>query len=78
VLTWAQLGLHRKPCALLNVAGYFDPLLSFLEHSVDQRFVRRENAGLVLVATSIQGLFEQLARWEAPPSVEKWIDRAST
>jgi uncharacterized protein (TIGR00730 family) len=78
VLTWAQLGLHRKACALLNVGGYFDGLLAFLEHSIDQRFVRRENGALVLVSSSVPELFEQLGRYKAPPPVEKWIDRAST
>jgi uncharacterized protein (TIGR00730 family) len=78
VLTWAQLGLHQKPCGLLNIAGYFDGLLSFLDHSIDQRFVRRENGALVLVATSVSGMIEQLDRYHAPPPSEKWIDRAST
>ena len=78
VLTWAQLGLHRKPCVLLNIAGYFDGLLSFLEHSIDQQFVRRENSALVLVATSVNGLLDALDRYHPPPPAEKWIDRAST
>ena len=79
VLTWAQLGLHRKPCVLLNIAGYFDGLLSFLEHSIDQQFVRRENSALVLVAASVNDLLEQLDRYhDPPPPAEKWIDRAST
>ena len=78
VLTWAQLGLHQKPCVLLNVAGYFDGLLSFLEHSINERFVRRENGALVLVATSVDGMLEQLDRYHAPRPAEKWIDRAST
>ena len=78
VLTWAQLGLHQKPCGLLNIAGYFDGLLSFLDHSIDERFVRPENGALVLVATSVSGMIEQLDRYHAPPSSEKWIDRAST
>ena len=78
VLTWAQLGLHQKPCVLLNVAGYFDGLLAFLEYSIDQRFVRRENGALVLVATTVDGMLEQLDRYDAPPLAEKWIDRAST
>ena len=56
VLTWAQLGLHRKPCGLLNVCGFFDRLLSFIDHSVDQRFVRRENQSLVLVSHSPDAL----------------------
>jgi len=67
VLTWAQLGLHRKPCVLLNIAGYFDGLLSFLEHSIDQQFVRRENGALVLVAASVNGMLEQLDRSRPPP-----------
>ena len=42
VLTWGQLGLHGKPCGLLNVDGYFDPLLTFLRHAFDEQFVRTE------------------------------------
>jgi uncharacterized protein (TIGR00730 family) len=78
VLTWAQLGLHQKPCVLLNIAGYFDGLLSFLEHSIEQQFVRRENGALVLVAASVNGLLGELDRYHPPPPGEKWIDRAST
>jgi len=77
VLTWAQLGLHRKPCGLLNVLGYFDGLLSFLEHAVGERFLRREYASMIAVAASPAALLDRLGSY-APPSVEKWIDRAST
>src|SRR6188472_4282994 len=58
VLTWAQLGLHQKPCGLLNVGGYFDGLLAFLDHAVAERFVRAENGALVMVATSVDGLLD--------------------
>jgi uncharacterized protein (TIGR00730 family) len=78
VLTWAQLGLHSKPCGLLNVGGYFDGLLAFLNHAVDERFVRAENGRLVIVATSVEQMLLELDRYEAPPSTGKWIDRAST
>ena len=78
VLTWAQLGLHQKPCALLNVGGYFDGLLAFLAHSIEQRFVREENASLILVAASVDDLLDRLERYRPAPSPEKWIDRAST
>ena len=78
VVTWAQLGLHQKPCVLLNIAGYFDGLLSFLEHSIDERFVRRENRALVLVATSVSEMLDQLDRYHPSLPAEKWIDRAST
>jgi uncharacterized protein (TIGR00730 family) len=77
VLTWAQLGLHQKPCGLLNVSGYFDRLLSFLEHSIDQRFVKDENRSMVLVATAPDTLLGMCER-HVPSAVEKWIDEAST
>lgn len=73
VLTWAQLGLHRKPCGLLNVGGYFDRLLAFLDHSMEEGFVLREHASLVSVAASSEALLDLLARHK-PPDVETWID----
>ncbi len=77
VLTWGQLGLHQKPCGLLNVRGFFDGLLSFIDHSIDEGFVRRENRSMVLVASSPDALLELLEQYVAPVA-EKWIDRAST
>lgn len=77
VLTWGQLGLHRKPCALLNVQGYFDPLLAFVRHSFDEGFVRREYGSMILVSDSPEDLLDRLGGYAAP-SIEKWIDRAST
>ena len=74
VWTWGQLGLHRKPYGLLNVDGYFDPLLTFLDHAVRERFVRAEHRDLLVVSDDPATL---LARLEAqdPPFFEKWIDR---
>jgi uncharacterized protein (TIGR00730 family) len=77
VLTWAQLGLHRKPCGLLNVHGYFDGLLSFIDHTVDERFVRSHHRAMVLVSSSPDELLRQFDAY-VPPVVEKWIDRAAT
>jgi uncharacterized protein (TIGR00730 family) len=77
ILTWAQLGLHRKPCGLLNVLGYFDRLLSFLDHTVEQGFVRREYSSLLAVSDTPPQLLDSLAT-HTPPVVEKWIDSAST
>jgi uncharacterized protein (TIGR00730 family) len=77
VLTWAQLGLHQKPCGLLNVRGFFDGLLSFIDHAIDQQFVRREHRPMVIVSASPGALLELFDRY-APPQVEKWIDPAST
>jgi len=77
VLTWGQLGLHQKPCGLLNVRSFFDGLLAFMDHSIDECFVRRENRSMVLVSGSPDALLELLEQY-VPPVVEKWIDRAST
>jgi len=77
ILTWGQLGLHRKPCGLLNVNGYFDRLLSFLGHSIEEGFVRREHGSVISVSSSPLALLNMLASHE-PPLVEKWIDRTST
>ena len=74
VLTWSQLGLHNKPCALLNVAGYFDPLLAFVEHAVREGFVRAEHARLVLAGTDPASLVRELATWR-PTAAPRWIGR---
>jgi hypothetical protein len=77
IVTWGQLGLHRKPIDLLNVRGYFNHLLSFIDHSVAEGFVRREHRALLCVASAPAPLLDALAACE-PPAVEKWLDRAST
>lgn len=73
IWTWAQLGMHDKPCGLLNVAGYFDPLLEFLDRAVAEKFVREVHRKMVIVESDPAAL---LARFEAyePPRVVKWIN----
>ena len=77
VLTWAQLGLHQKPCGLLNVLGFFDRLLSFIDHGIGEGFVRRENRSMILVSPSPGTLLDQFEKY-VPRQVEKWIDAAAT
>jgi uncharacterized protein (TIGR00730 family) len=77
ILTWAQLGLHRKPCGLLNVQRYFDRLLAFLDHTVAQGFVRSEHGALLAVSETPATLLDAMAT-QTPPPVEKWIDLAET
>ena len=77
ILTWAQLGLHRKPAGLLNIQGYYDGLLAFLDHSVDERFVRAEHRGMISVGDEPSALLDLLAAYQAPV-VEKWIERAQS
>jgi uncharacterized protein (TIGR00730 family) len=76
ILTWAQLGLHRKPCGFLDVEGYYQPLLSFLEHGIEARFIRTEHRSLFLVEQDPLVMIDRLAAYR-PPNVEKWIDRDS-
>ena len=77
VLTWGQLGLHRKPCGLLNVEGYYDPLMAFLRHGFDEQFVRTAFERMLLVSDSPAALLDAFASFE-PPAQAKWMDRAST
>jgi uncharacterized protein (TIGR00730 family) len=73
-VTWGQLGLHRKPCGLLNVAGYFDGLLAFVDHAVREGFLRQAHADALLVADSPAALLAAFDEYR-PASVAKWIDR---
>jgi uncharacterized protein (TIGR00730 family) len=77
VLTWAQLGLHRKPCGLLNAEGFFDGLLSFIDHSIDERFVKPDNRTAILVSDSPTFLLDLLEGY-VPRLFDKRVDRAST
>lgn len=74
VVTWTQLGLHDKPCGMLNVCGYYSPLLAMFDHAVQERFLRSENRQLVIARESIGELLQLLDEWR-PTHVEKWADR---
>jgi uncharacterized protein (TIGR00730 family) len=78
VYTWAQLGLHRKPCALLNVAGYYDGVAEFLAHAVEERFLREEHQKMLMVAREPEALIERLRAFEPDAMLPKWIDREET
>ena len=74
VLTWVQLGIHHKPCGILNISGYYDLLIEFLDHAVDQRFMRPEHRANVLVDDDPDGLLAKLASFK-PQAVDKvaWV-----
>lgn len=74
VLTLTQLGVHRKACGLLNVAGFYDRLVGFLDHAVAERFIRAEHRGMIVVETDPQRLIEGLRNWTMP-EVSKWMDQ---
>ena len=78
VYTWAQLGLHRKPCALLNVEGYYDGVADFLSHAVTERFLREETRELLLIESEPATMLERLHSFDPQAAVPKWIDREET
>jgi uncharacterized protein (TIGR00730 family) len=72
--TWTQLGIHRKPIGVLNTAGYFDPLLTFLSRAVAERFIRADDLAAVVVEPEPAPLLDRLATVTLP-ELDKWIDR---
>jgi uncharacterized protein (TIGR00730 family) len=74
VLTWSQLGFHPKPCGLLNVAGYYGPLLALFAHAVEEGFVPPQHRALVIQETDPARLLDRFAAFR-PPSTAKWIGR---
>jgi uncharacterized protein (TIGR00730 family) len=72
VITWSQLGIHPKPCGLLNVCGFYAPLLAMFDHAVAERFVTPRHRELVLEDTDPAALLEKM-RTFVPPGTEKWI-----
>lgn len=71
-LTWGQLGFHSKPVGVLNMAGYYDGLLAFLDHSVGEAFVKPQHRAMVLSDADASGLLDQFERYQ-PPQVAKWV-----
>jgi uncharacterized protein (TIGR00730 family) len=72
ILTWAQLAIHRKPCGLLNVAGYYDAFLTFLDHAVGQHLLKAAHRQLILVDSAPDALLARMKHY-APVHHEKWI-----
>jgi len=75
VVTWTQLGIHAKPCGVLDVAGYFAPLGTLLDGAARAGFVRPAHRGLVLTDTDPAALLDRLAAW-APVTTDKWLKRS--
>jgi uncharacterized protein (TIGR00730 family) len=73
ILTWAQLGIHTKPVAVLDVLGYYGGLRRLLDHAASEGFVRGEHAGLLLFATSAGEVLDRLLAWRAPAARRAWL-----
>ncbi len=74
ILTWAQLGLHKKPIGMLNVGGFFDPLLAWVDHCVREGFLRREHRELLRRSADPEELVALLEQAHPAPQTPKWID----
>jgi uncharacterized protein (TIGR00730 family) len=78
VYTWAQLGLHRKPCGLLDVEGYYAAIAEFLAHAVEERFLPEQHRAMLIVEREPRALLDRVRAWEPAAVQPKWIDREQT
>jgi len=77
MLTWSQLGLHQKPIGILNIDGFYDTLISLLDHMVEKGLLKQKNLEMLLVDDNIDSLLSQMEQYVAP-YVPKWIDEEKT
>lgn len=77
IWTWGQLGFHAKPCGLLNVAGYYDQLIGFLDHATAQGFIRPQHRHMLIAADAIAPLLDAMHEFQPPPT-RRWIGREET
>lgn len=75
VVTWGQLGIHRKPVGLLDVAGYYDALLALVDRGVEEEFIPRTHRELLCVDADPRGLLDRLEHYRVPDLGRKWADR---
>lgn len=75
ILTWAQIGMHRKPIGVLNVEGYYDPLLAMIEHARHQGFIYAEHRALIVCESTPMALLDGLAAYAPPEGLERWVER---
>lgn len=77
IWTWAQLGFHHKPCGLLNVAGYYDALIQFLDHVLAEQFVNEHHRSMLMVETNPEALLDRYFNYQ-PPAVKHWVGKDET
>ena len=77
IWTWAQLGFHTKPCGLLNVEGYYDALIGFLDHVLAEQFVKKDHHAMLIVETNPDALLDHYVNYQ-PPAVKHWVGKDET
>ena len=78
IITWSQLGLHRKPIGFLDVAGYFEPLKEQFQRAVEEGFIPRVHTDILLFGDVPAALVETMSAWEPPPAAPKWVKQSET
>jgi uncharacterized protein (TIGR00730 family) len=80
IVTWGQLGLHAKPCGLLNTAGYYDPLIAMMDRATEEQFVRPAHRAMLIVESEPEWMLRRIETWLPPDreTQEKWIERDET
>lgn len=78
IITWGQLGIHQKPIGLLNIDGYFDPLLAMIDRAVTDGFVQPQYRGLFVISDSISELLTQIHDYQPLKSIVQWIEMSET
>ncbi len=78
ILTWAQIGLHTNPVGVLNVNGYFDPLLDLIERAQSRGFMYVEHQDLLIAETTVATLLDRMHAYEPPQGLERWVNREET
>jgi uncharacterized protein (TIGR00730 family) len=73
MLCWAQLGLHQRPIGLLNLGGYYDPLLAAIQRARDEGFIYQEHHALFFTAAGPEPLLDLLAGYQPPAGLERWL-----
>jgi uncharacterized protein (TIGR00730 family) len=76
-LTWSQLGLHNKPCGMLNVNGYYDAMLAMFDHAVREQFVSLRHREMILADSDPARLLDAMVSYRGAPT-EKWLSRDAT
>jgi len=77
IWTWEQLGFHNKPCGLLNVEGYYDSLIGFLDHVLAEQFVKKDHHAMLIVETNPDALLDHYINYQ-PPAVRHWVGKDET
>ena len=77
-ITWGQLGIHQKPVGLLNVAGYYDPMLAMIDRAVEEGFIQPRYRKLFVASSSIDELFDMMGEYQPLEGLVKWIEMSET